>query len=71
MNYRRVPTFAEITGIDTPEFASGTSFLPVLKGEKQPQPGFLYWEFPASGGQMAVRMGKGVVMSWQETLSDN
>lgn len=55
--YDILPTFTEITGIDTPEFASGTSFLPTLKGEGQAQPEFLYWEFPASGGQMAVRMG--------------
>ncbi len=55
--YDVMPTFAEITGSDTPEFISGTSFFPVLRGEKQPQPEFLYWEFPGYGGQMAVRIG--------------
>ncbi|MFO7923604.1 MAG: arylsulfatase [Bacteroidales bacterium] len=55
--YDVMPTFADITGIDTPDFVSGTSFFPALKGEKQPPPEFLYWEFPASGGQMAVRVG--------------
>ena len=54
--YDIMPTFTEIAGIDVPEFTSGTSFLPTLKGEKQSQPEFLYWEFPASGGQMAVRV---------------
>jgi arylsulfatase A-like enzyme len=55
--YDVMPTINEITGINNPGNISGTSFLPVLKGEKQDQPEFLYWEFPASGGQMAVRMG--------------
>jgi arylsulfatase len=37
----------------------GISFLPTLFGEgNQKQHEFLYWEFPASGGQQAVRMGK-------------
>ncbi len=55
--YDIMPTFGDIAGFETPEYASGTSFFPVLKGERQPQPEFLYWEFPASGGQMAVRVG--------------
>jgi arylsulfatase A-like enzyme len=55
--YDVMPTINEITGINNPENISGTSFLPTLKGEKQDQPEFLYWEFPESGGQMAVRMG--------------
>lgn len=55
--YDVMPTINEITGINNPENISGTSFFPTLKGEKQDQPEFLYWEFPASGGQMAVRIG--------------
>ena len=55
--YDVMPTLAEITGAETPEDISGTSFFPVLRGEGQPQPEFLYWEFPGYGGQMAVRMG--------------
>lgn len=55
--YDVMPTFAEITGTDTPEFTSGTSFFPSLKGEPQSPPEFLYWEFPGYGGQMAVRIG--------------
>ncbi len=56
--YDVMPTLTDIAGIDPPEFTSGTSFLPTLKGEEQPQPEYLYWEFPGYGGQMAVRMGK-------------
>jgi arylsulfatase A-like enzyme len=55
--YDVMPTLTDITGIPAPDDISGTSFLPTLRGEKQEQPEFLYWEFPASGGQMAVRMG--------------
>ncbi|RMG40818.1 MAG: arylsulfatase, partial [Planctomycetota bacterium] len=36
------------------------SFVPTLLGhpERQKQHEFLYWEFPAYGGQQAVRMGR-------------
>jgi arylsulfatase len=48
-----------VAGIDTPENIDGISFLPTLRGEKlQQKHEFLYWEFPSSGGQQAVRMGK-------------
>lgn len=57
-HYDVLPTLTDITGISTPEEVSGMSFLPTLKGENQQQPEFLYWEFPARGGQMAVRIGK-------------
>ena len=55
--YDVMPTLADITGVKTPDNISGISFLPVLKGEKQDKHEFLYWEFPESGGQMAVRIG--------------
>jgi arylsulfatase A-like enzyme len=57
VHYDVMPTLAEILDIPAPGYVSGTSFLPTLRGEKQEQPEFLYWEYPASGGQMAVRMG--------------
>ena len=54
-----LPTLCEIAGIEAPDPIDGISFLPVLLGEgSQDEHEFLYWEFPASGGQQAVRMGK-------------
>jgi len=52
-----MPTFAEISGAETPEDIDGISFLPALLGKEQKQHEFLYWEFHEQGGKMAVRMG--------------
>jgi arylsulfatase A-like enzyme len=52
-----MPTFSEIAGMGIPEETDGISFLPELKGEKQVSHDFMYWEYPASGGQQAVRIG--------------
>lgn len=52
-----MPTLAEITGAKIRAEIDGISFLPALKGKKQKAHNYLYWEFPESGGQMAVRMG--------------
>lgn len=54
-----LPTLAEVAGAAPPEGIDGLSFLPTLLGqpEKQKQHEYLYWEFPAYGGQQAVRMG--------------
>jgi arylsulfatase len=51
-----LPTLSELTGA-TPPANDGISFLPTLKGEKQEEHPFLYWEFPAYKGQQAVRFG--------------
>ncbi|MCD4711613.1 MAG: arylsulfatase [Bacteroidales bacterium] len=52
-----LPTLCEVAGADLPKDVDGISYLPELLGagdqEKHP---YLYWEFPASGGQQAVRM---------------
>ena len=57
--YDVLPTMCEMAGIEIPEYTDGISFLPtLLGGEAQEKHAFLYWEFPASGGQQAVRMGK-------------
>lgn len=56
-HYDVLPTLTDITGIATPENVSGMSFFPTLRGEGQEQPEYLYWEYPARGGQMAVRIG--------------
>jgi arylsulfatase len=51
-----LPTLCEITGVEIPLNTDGISFLPSLKGKKQPAHAYLYWEFPGYGGQQAVRM---------------
>jgi arylsulfatase A-like enzyme len=58
-HYDVLPTLCEIAGIEPEENIDGISFLPTLLSDGyQKEHGFLYWEFPASGGQQAVRMGK-------------
>ena len=51
-----LPTACDIAGIDSPEHTDGISYLPVLKGQQQPEHGFLYWEFHEKGGKQAVLM---------------
>ena len=53
-----MPTLCDIAETKYPEFTDGLSFLSVLKGEKQEQHEYLYWEFAGYSGQQAVRMGK-------------
>ena len=53
-----LPTLCEISGIQPPANIDGISFLPELKGTKQKQHQYLYWEFPEYGGQQAVLLGK-------------
>jgi arylsulfatase len=48
----------ELAGINVPDNTDGISFLPELKGQKQIVHNYLYWEFPETGGQQAVRQGK-------------
>lgn len=56
--YDVMPTLAEIAGVEQGFDTDGISFLPALRGQKQPKHDYLYWEFPSYGGQMALRMGK-------------
>jgi arylsulfatase A-like enzyme len=52
-----LPTLCEVAGASVPEGLDGISYLPELLGNKeQEKHNYLYWEFPASGGQQAVRM---------------
>jgi arylsulfatase len=52
-----LPTLCDLVGADVPADVDGISYLPELLGEAvQEEHPFLYWEFPASGGQQAVRM---------------
>lgn len=53
-----LPTFCDVAEIATPAGLDGKSILQLLKGGAGPDREFLYWEFPADGGQQAVRMGK-------------
>lgn len=59
-----LPTFADILGTSLPanEVIDGFSMAPALLGKPQEPRPFLYREFPAYGGQQAVRIGdwKGV-----------
>ncbi len=57
--YDVMPTLAEVAGVPAPEETDGISFLPTLLGQsdRQRKHEFLYWEFPAYGGQQAVRIG--------------
>ena len=59
-------TFAEITGNKITN-TDGISLLPELLGKSRDQQkhGFLYFEYPENGGQLAVRIGnwKGVKLN--------
>ncbi|NQU87524.1 MAG: arylsulfatase [Mariniphaga sp.] len=57
--YDVLPTLCELVNSEPPNNIDGISFLPTLLGkDNQKEHKFLYWEFPESGGQQAVRMGK-------------
>jgi arylsulfatase A-like enzyme len=58
-----LPTLAEIIERPLPTPVDGISMLPALLGRAgQRQHDYLYWEFPAKGGRVAIRKGnwKGV-----------
>ncbi|MFV1968672.1 MAG: sulfatase-like hydrolase/transferase, partial [Pirellulaceae bacterium] len=53
-----LPTFCDLTGAAVPEAIDGLSLVPTwLAQGEQAQHEFLFWEFPAYGGQQAVRLG--------------
>lgn len=55
--YDILPTLCDISGAEKPKEIDGQSIVPTLLGNgEQNKHGFLYWEFPAYGGQQAVRM---------------
>ncbi len=57
-HYDMMATFADIAGYEAPENTDGISFLPtLLSHDNQQAHEFMYWEFPSSGGQVAIRMG--------------
>ena len=56
--YDVLPTLCEVAGVPAPADTDGISFFPALKGRDQKnRQGYLYWEFPEYGGQIAIRMG--------------
>jgi len=56
-SYDLLPTLVEAAGASLPAEVDGHSMLPTLRGEGQPDPEFLYFEYPAGGGQQAVMSG--------------
>jgi arylsulfatase len=57
-HYDVLPTLCDVVGMEAPQDTDGISFLPTLIGQdNQEEHEFLYWEFPAYGGQQAVRIG--------------
>ncbi len=62
-SYDLLPTVCELANVRQPEVTDGVSIVPTLLSRRdQKLHEFLYWEFPAYGGQQAVRLGnwKGV-----------
>jgi len=52
-----LPTAADLAGAKPPPGLDGISIAPTLRGEKQGDHEFLYWEFHEGGFAQAVRMG--------------
>lgn len=50
-------TAAELAGVNPPKDLDSISFVPTLKGGKQPEHEYLYWEFYEQGSKEAVRFG--------------
>ncbi|SHI99976.1 arylsulfatase [Pseudozobellia thermophila] len=62
-HYDMVATFAEVAGYPLPKDTDGISLLPTLLADgEQRQHGFMYWEFPSYGGQVALRIGNWKVL---------
>jgi arylsulfatase A-like enzyme len=52
-----LPTLTDAAGLNKKFTTDGLSFLPALKGRKQKQHDFLYWEFYEGGFKQAIRQG--------------
>ena len=53
-----LPTLCEVADVEPSEGIDGISFAGTLFGkESQAEHEYLYWEFPAYGGQQAIRVG--------------
>lgn len=69
--YDILPTVCDITGVSAPKDTDGISLLNTLTQSGQQQKHeYLYWEFPESGGQVAVRMGDWKLL-WKDLKKGN
>ena len=67
-----LPTVAELTGEPLKVSTDGISMLPTLLGAAdQKQHKYLYWEFPAKQGRIAVRMGKWKAVRYKASVNPN
>jgi arylsulfatase len=55
--YDYYATVCDILGVEPPYPIDGISYYPSLMEKPQQEHDYLYWEFPAYGGQQAIRMG--------------
>jgi len=55
-----LPTFCDLAGTKPSAKTDGVSFIPAVKGKKEPSRPFLYWEYNKMGAlpQQAARFGK-------------
>ncbi|MFV0482937.1 MAG: arylsulfatase [Bacteroidales bacterium] len=66
-----LPTVADMTGIKLENKTDGISFLPVLEGKgEQKKHDYLYWEFPVSGGRIAVLDGDMKYVKYNVAIKD-
>jgi arylsulfatase A-like enzyme len=67
-----LPTMAAMTGQKLPNKTDGVSMLPTLLGQpNQPTHDYLYWEFPAKKGRIAIRKGKWKAVRYQASINPN
>ena len=67
-----LPTMAELTGQELPNKTDGVSILPTLLGQpNQPVHNYLYWEFPAKKGRIAIRKGKWKAVRYKASINPN
>ena len=67
-----LPTMAELTGSSLDHPSDGVSMLPTLLGlPGQKQHAYLYWEFPARKGRIAVRKGKWKAVRYDASINPN
>jgi arylsulfatase len=66
-----LPTLCEVAEVSVPKSTDGISFYKAMMGdEEQEDHEFMYWEFPAYGGQVAIRMGKWKII-WKDINKGN